>query len=210
MNKTFTRSLAAMLFAAAAPACAQSWYAGLAAGSTKGDVDTGRINGDLANLGFFSASTSSDDSAASWRVFAGLRLLPWLDIEAHYADLGKTRFDSTVTPAGTLAASIRAKAFGVGALAGFVPIDRLRLFAKGGIARTETKAHFSSTGFVELDSSSVTKRRTAAFYGVGAQYDFSPTLAARVEYDVHTKLGSDAMGGEFDASTASIGLLLRF
>ena len=210
MNKAFKAFGTVVALAIASPAFAQSWYIGAAGGSSKGDIDTGRIDNDLRDLGFFTASTSKDDSDTSWRLFGGYRVLPWLDVEAHYADFGTLRFDSTVTPGGMLSARIRTKAYGVAAVAGVTPMDRLRLYAKGGVARTEAKASFASTGFVDLASDSLTKRKTGAVYGVGLQYDFTRMIAARVEYDVHTKVGSDVTGGEFDVKTASVGVLLRF
>ena len=92
---------------AAEPAFAQRWYAGASYSSTRSEVDEGRIAGDLQGLGFFSASTSSDTRDSGGRFFVGCNVLPWLDAEIYYADLGKTKWDATVTPPGTLSASIK-------------------------------------------------------------------------------------------------------
>jgi OOP family OmpA-OmpF porin len=202
--------IAALAMVAAAPAFAQSWYAGVSAGATRNDVDAGRISGDLANLGFLSATTSSDKSDSTWRIFAGRALLPWLDIEAYYADLGKTRWDATVTPDGMLSARIKAKAYGITAIASISPMERLRLFAKAGVARTDADASFSSSGFVELAQGSTSKRQTSGVYGIGAQYAITPRVSVRVEYDVHDKVGSDEMGGKFKVQSATVGVVLPF
>ncbi len=198
------------MFASAAPAFAQSWYVGASAGTTRSEVDAVRINGELADLGFFSSRTSGDASDRTWRVFAGRSLLPWLDVEAYYADLGKTRWDSVVTPGGTLAARIKAKAYGITAIASLAPIERLRLFAKAGVSRTEARASFTAGGFVELDNSSASQRQTSALYGVGAQYALAPRLALRLEYDVHDKVGGDAMGGRYKVQSAVLGVVMPF
>lgn len=198
------------LAAAAAPAFAQSWYAGASAGTTRSEVDAGRIDGDLLDLGFLSSSTSSDTSDRTLRLFAGRRVLPWLDVEAYYADLGKTRFDSVVIPGGSLSARIKTRAYGIVAIAGFSPAERMRLYAKAGVSRTDARANFSSSGFVELVTGSTSQKQTSGVYGVGAQYALTPRVSLRLEYDVHDKVGGDAMGGRFQVQSATFGVLMPF
>jgi OOP family OmpA-OmpF porin len=202
--------LAAMAMAAATPALAQSWYVGVSGGAARGEVDSGRINGELTGLGFVSSSTSSDTSDSTWRVFAGANLLPWLRSEAYYADLGKTMWSAAVVPAGALSARIEAKAYGLALVAHIAPVERLSLFAKAGVARTEADATFSGSGFVELAQGSTSKRQTSGVYGVGAQYAITPRVWVRAEYDVHDKVGSDEMGGRFKVQSATVGVVLAF
>ena len=204
------RILAIAAATLAAPAFAQSWYAGVSAGASRSEVDSGRIDADLAGLGFLTSSTTSDTSGSTWRIFAGARILPWLDVEAYYADLGKTSWDSAVSPPGTLSARIESKAFGAAAIASLAPVERLRLFAKLGVASTDADASFSASGFVELAQGSTSKRQTSAVYGVGAQYAITPRVSLRAEYDVHDKVGSDEMGGRFRVQSATLGLVLPF
>lgn len=211
MKKHIQAAAAALVLAAPVAASAQSWYVGIAGGRAKAALDAGRVDQDLTqNVGFFTSSTSTDESGSTWRIFVGHRVLPWLDVEAHYADLGKARFDATVTPAGTLGASIRSKSFGVAAIGFLMPTPATRVYGKLGVASTQAEASFSSSGFVELEKSSETKRKTAGYYGVGAQYDFNRNLSARVEYDVHTALGGDTIGGKFDVKATQVGLVWRF
>lgn len=202
--------LAALAMLAAAPAFAQSWYAGVSAGATRSDVDSGRINGDLTNLGFLTTSTTTDKSGTTWKIFAGMKVLSWLDVEAYYADLGKTKWDTAVTPQGTLSARIESKAYGIAAIASLSPMERLRLFAKAGVARTDADASFSSSGFVELAQSSTSKRQTSGVYGIGAQYAITPRVSLRAEYDAHDKVGSDEMGGKFKVQSATVGVVFPF
>jgi OOP family OmpA-OmpF porin len=202
--------LAAITMAAATPALAQSWYVGVSGGAARGEVDSGRINGELTGLGFVSSSTSSDTSDSTWRVFAGANLLPWLRSEAYYADLGKTKWSATVAPDGFLSARIKAKAYGLTVAAHIEPLERLSLFAKAGVARTEADASFSGGGFVEIAQGSASKRETSGVYGVGAQYAITPRVSLRAEYDVHDKVGSDEMGGRYKVQSATLGVVLPF
>jgi outer membrane autotransporter protein len=89
-------------------------------------------------------------------------------------------------------------------------MERLRLFAKAGVARTKADASFSSSGFVELSQSSTSKRQTSGVYGIGAQYAITPRVSVRVEYDVHDKVGSDEMGGKFKVQSATVGVVFPF
>lgn len=209
MKTTFTL-VAALAVWAATPALAQSWFAGISAGSARSDVDIGRIDGELRGLGFLSSSTSGDKTDSTWRVFAGARLLPWLHSEAYYADLGKTRWSATVTPDGSLSARIKAKAYGLALVAHIEPLERLSLFAKAGVARTDAQASFSAGGFVELAQGSTRKRQTSGVYGAGVQYAVTPHVSVRAEYDVHDKVGSDEMGGRFKVQSATLGVVMPF
>jgi opacity protein-like surface antigen len=208
--KRLHRLAAVALLALSPAAFAQSWYAGIGLGTVRSEVDAGRIDGELAGLGFTPTGTTSDTADSSWRIFAGYRVLPWLDVEAYYADLGKTKWDSTVTPQGTLSARIESKAYGIAAIASLSPVERLRLFAKVGVASTDADASFSSSGFVELAASSTSKRQTSAVYGIGMQYAVTPRVLLRVEYDVHDKVGSDEMGGRFKVQAATLGVVFPF
>jgi opacity protein-like surface antigen len=211
MHKTLIT--AALLYAgtiAALPAHAQDWYMGAAYSDTRGEVDATRISSELVGLGFFSAATASDVRDSGARLYAGRRLLPWLSTEAYYADLGKTQWRSVVTPAGDLAVSIRGKAYGLAALATISPFRDLTVFAKAGLARVESKASFAASGFVDVASTSATERRSSGMYGLGVVYDINRRLAVRLEYDVHTRLGGDTMGGRYDTQAASLGVTLRF
>lgn len=209
MKKT---ALAVAIAAAmsATPSLAQQWYAGLGFSSTRGDVDTARINSDLTNnLGFFTAETSSDTKDSAARGFVGYSVLPWLDVEGYYAQLGDTQFDSTVTPSGTLSVTIASKAYGLVALPGFSPAKGLKVFGKIGVARVESRANPVGTGFVQV-TGGAKESNTGATYGLGMTYALNGNAAVRVEYDVHKDLGGDSMGGKFDVKAATIAMQFRF
>ena len=114
-----------------------------------------------------------------------------------------------MTPAGTLAVTIRSRAYGLAALAGFSPTPGLKVFGKAGVARAEAKASPVGTGFVEV-SGGATERTTTGVYGLGLTYKVTGNVTARAEYDVHKDLGGDAMGGKFDVKSASLALQFSF
>src|SRR5687767_4115812 len=119
MEKSMKNPICSLAFAAvsaiaASNASAQA-YVGASIGAANGGVDAGRISGQLVNdLGFSSASTSTDDSDFAWRGFIGYRVLPWLAVEGGYVDAGRSKWSSTVAPPGSIGASLRTRAFTLG------------------------------------------------------------------------------------------------
>ncbi len=201
-------ALAAM--AAAMPASAAGWYAGLSASGTHSEVNTDRIGGDLRALGFSSVNLTTDTKDYGGRAYVGYRLRPWLAVEGYYADLGNTYWQGTVTPTGAIGARIESKAVGIALAPSFSPAKDMLVFAKLGVARAESKASFTSSGFVELENSSRKDTNTAAVYGVGAAWRFGESAFLRVDLDSHDSLGSNEIGGKFKVRAASVGFGLAF
>jgi opacity protein-like surface antigen len=210
MKKTIGWVAAVAAMAAAMPASAAGWYAGLSVGSTFGQVDTNRIGGDLRALGFSSVNLTTDIKDLGGRAYVGYRLRPWLAVEGYYADLGDTTWQGTVTPTGTIGARIESKAFGIALAPSFSPAKDMLVFGKLGIARAESKASFTSSGFLELENSSRKDTNTAAVYGLGAAWRVSESAFLRLDLDSHDSLGSNEIGGKFRARALNVGFGLAF
>lgn len=210
MKKTIGWVAAVAAMAAAMPASAAGWYAGLSAGTTYGQADTGRIGGDLRALGFSSVNLTTDVKDLGGRAYLGYRLRPWLAVEGYYADLGDTTWQGLVTPAGAIGARIESKAFGVALAPSFSPAKDVLVFGKLGVARAETKASFTSSGFLELENSSRKDTTTAAVYGVGAAWRVADSAFLRVDLDSHASLGSNEIGGKFKARALNVGFGIAF
>lgn len=210
MKKILLATAATAAALAVLPATAAGWYAGGAISQTFGQVNTGRIDSDLRTLGFSSASVTADTKDIGGRVFLGRHLLPWLGAEAYYADLGDNGWNAVVTPTGTLNARTESKAYGVVLMPGWSPAKGVLVYGRLGIARTEAKSSFASTGFVELESSSRKDTTTAGVYGVGVAWMVAGKAFLRVDLDSHDNLGSNEIGGKFKARAASVGLGFAF
>jgi OmpA-OmpF porin, OOP family len=211
--RQITRSilLGAALAWTASPAQAQ-WYVGASAGESRASFREGSQSDQLLALGFLSASTAIDGKGTMYRLHGGYRLHRHFAVELAYADLGKFMIRSTVEPAGSLETSVRSEGAELSAL-GLLPVgERLTLFARAGAFAARTKASYSGGGSVRLvdGGQSQTRRSTQAVYGVGATYDFTPSLALRVEWSRYGKLGDEFTGGELDADVLSAGIQWRF
>ena len=153
---------AALLSVAVAPAFAadSGFYAGV-------DVGSGKIR--LSNCGA-GCGTSSKDNDTIGGVLLGYQYNKNLAVEGKYTGGGKW-----VNAAGT--GDVKNDAFAF-AVVGIAPInDSFSLYGKLGIASNKSKVSNQAVMGVQ------DTRRTAATYGVGAQYNATPTVGIRLGYD---------------------------
>lgn len=210
MNRIGQFAAAIALLASTSTASAQ-WYAGAQGAWTQGGPDASNISSQLVNdLGYFSAQTSTDNDDGGWRVFGGYQFLPWLAVEGGYLDAGRSKWWSTVQPPGTVDASLKTTAWTLGLAARYPFNDRFSVHGRISAAWTETKGSFNSSGFVDLETSSLTERRTVAAYAVGVEWAFNRNLAARFEVERLPNVSAAELGGRFDLDLVSLGLRWQF
>lgn len=225
MSPSLLLAVAAAL--AAAPACAQvSWYAGLAGGQARTDIEA--VRNREANIQLVdSLQTDFDDKDRAWKAFAGLRLNPALALEVVYADLGRA---STAThgiggaQSLPFAITIGRKVTGVGVdVVGSVPLapSRLEVLGKVGVYRTRLEAEATLEGnvtFSNTDARHATAERKedTTHLGLGLQWWLARNWAVRAEYErflgIGKPFGSDGTGstGAADADAAWLGIVARF
>jgi OmpA-OmpF porin, OOP family len=168
------------------------WYAGASIGQSKYD-------GFCTNL---NPGVSCEDTDTALRVFGGFRINRHFAVELGYHQLG----EATATAPSGSTLGFEATTFELLGL-GIVPLgDRFSVYGKVGLYAGDTKV--SANGF------STSPSRNDLTYGIGAQYDFTPNLGVRAEWQRYQDLGSfDLMGVnlfEGDVDVMSIGLVYRF
>lgn len=136
-----------------------------------------------------------DQRDTAWKLYAGGKFSPYWGLEAGYTDFGKVQASGGDT-----------KAWAAGlSLVGNVPLaaNRFDVFGKlGGVyGRTDVKADPSTL----FDTGH--KSGWGWTYGVGADWNITPTVAVRVDWDRY-KL--DFVGGRQDLDMASAGVQFRF
>jgi opacity protein-like surface antigen len=166
-----------------------------------------------ALAGTFGRSTHELDIGG--KVFAGYRFHPYGAIEAGYSNLTLSRyfkFDYQVNgPLGstTLNGQYKADAWWVG-LVGTLPIPALpalSVYGKAGAAYTTARFDVPSSGIPY--QSSAKAHKWTPLLAVGAQYDFTPSWGARLEYESYGRIGDADTTGQVDARLVTLDVLYK-
>ncbi len=223
-------ALLAASLALALPTLAQAqqptWYVGAALGQSKASSDLVRDR--EANIAPGTPSTfatSSDLKDTAGKLWVGYQALPWLAIEAGYADLGKQKIATDyvlnfggIVSTGTVTTDRKIDGWGADLVASFMPTPTLALFGKVGAFRADvtTDTRVSNGGSFQNpigDALSASSTETVLKYGLGADYSFTRNVSARLEWERLPKLGkagSAATTGEADQDTFWLGVNYRF
>jgi OOP family OmpA-OmpF porin len=214
MNKTSIMLAVAALGVFAAPgAIAQDktgWYAGGSIGRTGASIDDNRIRGGLAAQGLATTSIDERDEDRGYKVFGGYQFNRNLAVEAGFFDLGSFGYTATTTPIGSLGGDIRIKGINLD-LVGMFPItDKLSVLGRVGVTSARTRGSFGATGAASLPyaSANPSERATNVKFGAGLNYDFTESLAMRLEAERYRV--NDAVGNKGHVDMVSVGLVYRF
>ena len=197
----------------AAPAVADpGWYLGANVGGTKFDASAADLDSSWSSMGF-TASSSVDDTDTGYKLFAGYQFNTNFALEGGYVDLGKMKFSSTVTaaPAGYVTGSISGDVKTKNGLyldaVGILPVgNNFSVFGRLGVY--SIKAELNASGPVGTVSSNDTG--SDFHWGIGAGYDFTNNVGARLEWERFNKVGNKDKTGEGDVDLWSAGIVYKF
>jgi len=197
---------------AVAPAQAQDtgWYVGAGAGRSAVTIDDARISSGLIPQGLGTPTIDNHDRDNGYKVFGGYQLTPNFAVEGGYVDLGHFGYTATIVPAGTLDGDIRLKALDLD-LVGTLPLfGHLSALGRVGVTSIRASDNFSATGAVHMPypSASPSQRSTDYKFGAGLMYDFTPSLAMRLEAERYRL--KDAVGNTGHADLFFVSLIYRF
>lgn len=175
--------------------------------------------------------TTTDRTDTAYKIAVGLKINPYVALEAQYIELGKTNYKggfSYTEPGLSVSASekINMKTSGLGAnLVGIYPIEDFTVFAKAGYHLMKTKGTLKTSEFVSFggatagfsESDSKTVRKWTPSFGLGASYNFTKELAAVAEYERYQDVANKKVNvyGEktsfkHNVDLASVGLRYNF
>jgi opacity protein-like surface antigen len=149
------------------------------------------------------------------KVFAGYRFHPYAAIEAGYSNLTLSRYfkfdyQANGPYAGAeLSGKYYASAWWLG-LVGMFPLPAhpaLSFYGKVGAAYT--KAEFDVTGSGIPYQSNAKAYKWTPLLAVGAQYDFTPSWGARLEYESYGRIGDANTTGQVDARLITLDVLYK-
>jgi OmpA-OmpF porin, OOP family len=196
-------------FASTAAIAADSgWYGGLSIGRSSASIDDERITSGLLGSGFTTNSISNDDSDFGWKILAGRKFNRNFAVEGGYFNLGEFGFTATTTPAGTLTGAMKVQGLNLDAV-GLLPIsEKFSALGRVGLTYIEAKDTFSGTGAVVVTDPNPKKSEANWKVGAGIQYDFTPALGLRAEYERYAV--NDAVGNDGHVDLFSVGLVYTF
>lgn len=147
------------------------------------------------------AGVSCDEKDTSYRLAGGYNFNKNFGAEISYTDYGNATASAT-----GVSASVDATAFqivGTGAL----PLgNQFSLTAKAGLASVDVGASATVLGLSATASAS----NTNFVWGIGAQYDVTPSIGIRVNYEDLGTVGDNATIGTAKLSNISAGVVFKF
>lgn len=186
----------------------RGWYLGGSLGKTYYDLDNRDISEDIATSQFTVNSISSDKTDNGFKVFAGFQFNSHVNVELGYFDLGETDFTALVNPEGSLYGKSEFKGINMD-LIGSVPFtEKLSGFGLVGITYTERKDHFLPSEAIFVNNTSRSDKNTNPKIGLGLQYGFTPSWAAR--FAVERYRLNDAINEKGYADSVNLGLVYKF
>lgn len=138
------------------------------------------------------------ESSTAFGVNAGYQFTPMFGVEAGYAAHGDAS-----TKVGDYEVGADPKSSYVAATATFPVTPQIAVFAKAGVARSDTTVFSSYKGA----RASVKETDTSGVFGVGATYAFAPNLAIVAEY---TNFGKVAKNDGNSLKMAQVSAGVRF
>jgi len=205
-------ALAIAMFSGASATIAQNaqrpWYVEGSLGWSKQGMDGADINRAFASQGVTS-STSFDDNDSAWGLTLGYRFTRNWGIEGSYNDFGKFKYSGTILAPipGAVSGDYKANAWSLAGV-GTMPLDKgFALYGRLGLAYSEAKLSASSTGSALSGGKS---HDTGLMFGLGATYDFTPAVYARLGWDRFFRVGDDQRTGRGDMDVVGAGVGLRF
>jgi OOP family OmpA-OmpF porin len=162
---------------------------------------------------------TSDTQDSTWNIGIGYRFSRNLAAELGYAELGEynVRYANGRGPeaGNSFDQNYEVKAWKLAGV-GLLPLgSSFSLLGKLGFARTTAEL---TDNFVEAGVPGTfngKKSRNRLFWGIGAQYDFTPRLGLRLEYEDYGKVGAHLTGtgnepGEAKISTFNLNVVYGF
>jgi len=170
------------------PALADGFY---------GALDLGQAKAKDSCAGLPSGVTGCKDTAPLYRIAGGYQFAPMWGAEVSYAVYGK----ESAGTLGSFSLDWQFSGFQISGIGTFPLGNNFSLIGKLGIAQTKIELSGSA-------SDSATSTNVA--YGIGAQYDFTKSVAVRAQYEDLGTVGNANTTGTSKDTLLSAGVVLKF
>ena len=186
MKQQFIAAVIAAAVALPIAAQAENSYVG---------VSVGRAELKATTPGF-----SKKETTTGYKLVGGFNFDKTFGVEVGYADLGKIEGSG-----GGYSVSGKAKSFYVAGTATLPVSEEFAVFGKLGFAANRVDLHITTPTMLGDGNSS----KTAPFFGLGASYNFTKTVAVVAEYENFGKVASE-QSTDLKGNMFSVGLRYNF
>ncbi|MBT9553433.1 MAG: OmpA family protein [Hydrogenophaga sp.] len=190
----------------AAPAFAQDtshFYGGVGAGIARSANETARTTGVLLP-GVDTVSSSSDRNDNAFKVFGGYQINRNIALEAGMYSLGKSRFTTQTSPAGSLSSATKVRGLNFDVVGTLPFTQRFAGLARVGAHHAWSKEDYSGTGANAGIAASTKHNNTNYKVGVGLQYELSPAMWIRGEVERYRVKDSTGRRNNIDMTSVSL------
>jgi opacity protein-like surface antigen len=155
------------------------------------------------------ASSTRDGQSTGYQAFGGWRFNKYLAVEGGYTWLGEAKVQYTA-PGAFADVTYKDQAWTLAGM-GTLPFDYgLSLFGQMGVAWHYTKTQVSGQAGALPISDGATDNRAAFLWGVGAGWDFNPSVGLRMQYQNFGNAGSSSNTGSSTPNLFSGSVIVRF
>ncbi len=150
------------------------------------------------------AGVSCDDTDSAWKIFGGLEINEFISMEVGYIDLGEVQFG------GTDSGSRETNGMTMTVHGTYFLTPNFNLIARGGLNFLNTEVNGTIAG-TPTDNSGDTD--VVWSFGLGAQYNLTPAVGVRLEWESFFEAGSSDFNGgtgEADIDLISASLVYKF
>jgi OOP family OmpA-OmpF porin len=146
------------------------------------------------------AGSSCDDTDTAWKIYGGLEVNEYIQMEVGYADLGEAK--SSGATSGT--AEVNGMTIQVVGTYAFNP--SFSLIGRGGMNILNLEVNETTAGISSNDGDT----DVAWSLGLGAQYNLSKSVGLRAEWERYFDVGDADSTGEMDVDLISAGVVFKF
>lgn len=201
----------AVTAAMAAGSASAQWYVGASAGQSKTNYNANQLSADLRAVGV-TATGAVSSSDIGLKAFAGYSFNENFALEGGYFNMGRPlTYNGTMTAptAGTFNGKAEGQGVNLDAV-GTLPLGQgFSLIGRLGAAYFQTKATATVTAGSLSGYGNATSNKFVPVFGAGVQYDFTKTIAGRLEAQRFSKVGNSNTGSG-DVDFISAGIVVKF
>lgn len=185
-----------------------AWYIGGNMGQSRAHLNEQKIADDVIPPSYINTYLNHNTIDLGYKVYGGYEINPRFSIEAGYFDLGEFQFNHTTVPTGQLSTNMQVRGMNLDVV-GHLPLsEKFSAFARLGVNYALTQDTFTGTGAASTLGGKLSDRDTFPKAGLGLQYKFNDSWAARIEAERYRV--SNAITDHNNIDLFSVGVVYKF